>query len=67
MADIVNLRSERKQRIRREEADRAAANRVKFGRTKQERAAAAALEEQARRQHDAHRRDPAPPPYNDDA
>jgi hypothetical protein len=47
MADIVNLNRARKRRARDEAAQRAAENRVRYGRTKEEREAAAREAERA--------------------
>ena len=66
MVEIVNLRDVRKQRAKQQAADRAAANRIKFGRGKQERLAATAGEQQMCRRHEAHRRDDASAPVSDD-
>lgn len=52
-ADIINLNSARKARERAGKAKRAAENSAKFGRTKAERQEARALEEMARKRHDA--------------
>ena len=49
MAEIVNLNKARKARARAEAKGAAAANRVKFGRTKADRDAAAAREDKARK------------------
>jgi hypothetical protein len=48
MADIVNLRQRRKQKVREATEARAAANRAKFGRPKTERAQEKAEAERAR-------------------
>lgn len=55
-AEIVNLRKARKARDRVVKEKRAEENRVKFGRTKAERAQAKAESEIALRRLDAHRR-----------
>lgn len=58
MAEVINLRQARKARDRQVAQAQAAANRARFGRTKAEKAADHAREEQARRHLDAHRLDP---------
>jgi len=58
MAEIVNLRRERKRRARGEAEREAADNRVKFGAPKSERELAAARRELAERALDGARRDP---------
>jgi hypothetical protein len=63
--EIINLRQRRKQRARDERADEAAANRLQFGRTKDEKERARREAERAARNHDGHHiaeRDDAPPP-----
>jgi hypothetical protein len=55
MSEIVNLRIARKQAKRREAEQTAAANRQIHGRSKQERTAARALDEKAKRSLDGHR------------
>jgi hypothetical protein len=55
MGEIVNLRRTRKAAKRREEAVRAAENRLVHGRSKTERALEEARAEKARRELDAHR------------
>jgi Domain of unknown function (DUF4169) len=55
MGDLVNLRRARKAAKRREEAVRAAENRLAHGRSKEERALDAARTEKSRRELDAHR------------
>jgi Domain of unknown function (DUF4169) len=57
MADIINLRRARKEKVRADKEARAAENRVKFGRTKDEKRLAEARERLAKRQIEAHRRD----------
>jgi hypothetical protein len=57
MAEIVNLRKARKAKTRADKDAQAAENRVKFGRTKEERRSADAAERLARRRLEAHRRD----------
>jgi hypothetical protein len=57
VAEIVNLNKARKARARAEAKTAAAANRVKFGRTKADRDLAAAREDKARQELDAKRRD----------
>ena len=55
MGDIVNLRTARKQAKRRQEQQRAAANRVRFGRSKAERVRDTAFDDKARRVLEGHR------------
>jgi hypothetical protein len=55
VADIVNLRKARKAKARVQENAKAAENRIKFGRSKAERAATEAQEHLTRRQLEAHR------------
>lgn len=55
MGEIVNLRRARKAAKRREDAIRAAENRLAHGRTKNERALEEARVEKSRRELDAHR------------
>jgi hypothetical protein len=57
MSKVVNLRNVRKAKARADAAKAAADNRVAFGRTKQERARAAAEDALARAKLDAHKRD----------
>lgn len=57
-AEIVNLRKVRKQKARAEKESAAAANRLAFGRTKDEKAATRAREDLAQRTLDGVRRDP---------
>jgi hypothetical protein len=57
MGDIINLRKARKQSRKREEAERAAGNRLVHGRTKAERTLQDARAEQVRRHLDAHKID----------
>lgn len=57
MAEIVNLRRFRKAARRREEADRAAANRQRHGMTRAEREASANERERQARTLDGHRRE----------
>ena len=66
MTEIINLRNVRKQRARQAAVDRAAANRITFGRGNQARRAAMAQGELLRRRHEAHRRDDALTPTGDD-
>lgn len=61
MADIVNLRQARKAKARGEAADKAAANRAKFGRTKAEKALQQADEGRAEKALDQSRLDSKPP------
>jgi len=55
MGDIVNLRRARKQAKRQLDEKSAAANRVRYGRSKAERARLAALDDKARHALDGHR------------
>jgi hypothetical protein len=57
-ADIMNLRKARKAKARREKEIAAAENRIKFGRTKVEKATVEANEKLARRRLEALRRSP---------
>ena len=57
MGDIVNLRRARKAAKRREDAVRAAENRLVHGRSKAERALEEARADKGRRDLDAHRRE----------
>lgn len=54
-ADVVNLRQARKQKARSDKDDQAEKNRAAFGRTKAEKQLTQALNEQARRRHEAGR------------
>jgi phage protein D len=58
MAEIVNLKSARKQAVRAKKRVQADANAAKFGRTKTERTREEAEAEQARQRLDAHRLGP---------
>jgi hypothetical protein len=57
MADIINLRTARKQKARAEREAQAAQNRALFGRTKGERLRQAAEKSLAERHVDAHKKD----------
>jgi hypothetical protein len=57
MADIINLRTARKQKARTEKEAQAAENRVLFGRTKAEKLNQAAEKARAEKVIDAHKRD----------
>jgi hypothetical protein len=57
MADIVNLNRFRKRRTREEEGRQAAENRVRFGRTKEERDKAAREAEKAARELEGKRKE----------
>ena len=59
MADIVNLREARKAKARADAEVRAAENRVKFGRTKEEKRKAKAEQALDARRLEGHRRDDA--------
>ncbi|WP_018183495.1 DUF4169 family protein [Kaistia granuli] len=56
-AEIINLNRIRKEKARREKASLAEENRVRFGRTRAERALDRIAAEKARRHVDEHRRD----------
>jgi hypothetical protein len=58
LAEIVNLRRERKRRARNQEAAQAAENRAKFGAPKSERELEAARRKLGERRLDGARRDP---------
>lgn len=57
-AEIVNLRTARKQKARRDKERRAAEQRAKFGRTKADKARSSAETELERRRLDGLKRDP---------
>lgn len=57
MAEIINLRSARKQKARSAKETEAAENRLKFGRTKAEKDLAKAKSELDGRRIDAHKRE----------
>lgn len=59
MADIVNLRQQRKTKARAEKAKRATDNRIRFGRTKAEKRRSRAVEALEARRHDAGKLDDA--------
>lgn len=61
MAEIVNLRRERKRKRRSESEETAAANRLAFGRPAHEQTAARLTQALNGRRLDAHRRTPAAP------
>ena len=67
MGDLVNLRRERKRKMRNDEAKAAAERRVAFGVSKNEIQAAKARLDHAERSLDAHRLDGKPPRPGDDA
>jgi len=58
MGEVINLRKARKQEKKREDAERAAANRAVHGQTKAAKTLEATRSEQMRRHLDAHRIDP---------
>ena len=60
MADIINLRRARKDKARADKEARAAENRIRFGRTKDEKLLVEARERLAERRVEAHRRDDKP-------
>ncbi|HXX03638.1 MAG TPA: DUF4169 family protein [Xanthobacteraceae bacterium] len=55
MGDLVNLRTARKQTKRRQDAARAASNRLAHGRSKAERAMEQSLRNKARKELEQHR------------
>jgi hypothetical protein len=57
MAEIINLRQARKRKGRAEKERSAEANRLKFGRTRDERRQGLLEQARAERAHEAHRRD----------
>jgi hypothetical protein len=59
MADVINLRRVRNAKARAEKARQAAENRVRFGRTKDERERATAIADLDRRRLDQAKRDPS--------
>ena len=60
MSKVVNLNRFRKQKARAEADQQAAENRLRFGRSKAEKAREAAAVEEAKRKLDQLRRDPSP-------
>lgn len=68
MAELINLNKARKQKARATAEAQAAANRVKFGRTKAEKQRDTAAEAEAARRLDGLRREPpaVPPADRDD-
>ena len=58
MADIINLNKARKRKARSDAEAQAAANRARFGRSKQQRASDAAAIEEAQRRLDQLKREP---------
>ncbi len=57
MGEIVSLKLHRKRRDRAEKQERAAENRVQFGRSKAEKELTDALNEKAQKDIDSHKRD----------
>lgn len=57
MGEVINLNKARKRKAREEAATQAAQNRVRFGRTKEQKQLDAAVSEEARRRLDALKRD----------
>lgn len=57
MSEIVNLRQARKRKARADKDAQAAENRVKFGRTKAQKAEDAARADKARSELDGHKRE----------
>ncbi|MDP3293460.1 MAG: DUF4169 family protein [Nevskia sp.] len=66
MAELINLNKARKQKARAAAEALAAANRVKFGRTKADKQRDAAVEAEAARRLDGLRREPLPTDQADD-
>jgi hypothetical protein len=66
-AEIVNLRQARKAKTKREAEDRAARNRVQFGRIRHEREGAEARAKRAKLLLDGHRREDVASPARDPA
>jgi hypothetical protein len=62
MADLINLRRERKRRDRQQEAAAAAENRLRFGRNRSEQSLNDAQSGIAARRLDGHRLAPSDPP-----
>lgn len=61
MAEIINLKDIRKARARAEAETKAAENRTRFGRTRDERNRLALEDQRARREHEGNRLDRLPP------
>lgn len=57
MADIINLRTVRKRKVREQQAETAAQNRIVFGRTKAEKDLTLAKAEQDGKRLDGHKRE----------
>lgn len=57
MAEIINLRTARKRKAREDKSEKAAQNRILFGRTKAEKDLTKAKSEQAEKRLDGHRRE----------
>lgn len=57
MGDLVNLKLARKRKLRAEQDQRAAANRARYGRTKEERKLTEAEQQMAERTLDGHKRE----------
>ncbi len=57
MADIINFRTARKAKARADKEAQAAENRIKFGRTKEEKRQTEAMKRLSERQLEGHRRD----------
>lgn len=60
MADIINLNKVRKRKARERAGQKAAENRVRFGRTKAQKESDTAAAEEARHKLDLLKRDPPP-------
>lgn len=67
MADIINLRQARKAKARAEAADKAAENRVRFGRPGAERKLEAAKKALDKKRHEGHRLTETPAPDETEA
>lgn len=65
MAELINLNKARKQKARADATAQAAANRVKFGRTKAEKQRDAAAEAEAARRLDGLKRERPPSPESE--
>ncbi len=62
MAEIINLRQARKRKQRAAAADQAAANRIAYGRSGEERRQSEAERQRQERRLDGVKREPEPPP-----
>lgn len=66
MGEVINLNKARKRKARQEAAAQAAENRVRFGRSKEQKQHEAALAEEARKRLDALHRESGPEPERED-